>query len=72
MARSKSRSAKADRQKKFTIVFINGKQVRIKRPPTIDGLDADEFLLRNADPLWLHQHEMWHFIPDEDTEPKQD
>ena len=66
MARAKSKSAKADRQNKYKIVFINGKQVRVKRPPTIDGLDADEFLLQNADPLWLHQNEMWHLIPADD------
>lgn len=66
MARSKLKSAKTDRQNKYKIVFINGKQVRVKRPPTIDGLDADEFLLQNADPLWLHQNEMWHLIPADD------
>jgi len=35
-------------------VFINGKQKRVKRPQTIDGLDMDEFIRRNADPIWLH------------------
>lgn len=44
-------------------VFINGKQVKIKRPPTIDGMDAEEFIRRNADPLWLHQNEMWEYLP---------
>ncbi|KLU07607.1 hypothetical protein RISK_000685 [Rhodopirellula islandica] len=65
--------AKKERQKKYQWIFINGKQVRIKRPPTIDGLPVDEFILRNADPIWLHQNEMWEYIqpepipfPDED------
>lgn len=65
--------AKKARRKKYQWIFINGKQVRIKRPPTIDGLPIDEFMLRNADPLWLHQNEMWEYIqpepslfPDED------
>ena len=61
--------AKAERQKKYMWVFRNGKQVRIKRPPTIDGMDIDEFIQKNADPIWLHQNEMWEYIQtDEDEE----
>ncbi len=41
---------------------MNGKQVRVKRPPTIDGMDVDEFIQRNADPIWLHQNEMWEYL----------
>ena len=37
-------------------VFLNGKQKRIKRPPTIEGMDADDFIRRNADPVWLLQN----------------
>jgi len=63
------KAAKAERQKKYQWVFMNGKQVRIKRPPTIEGMDADEFIRRNADPIWLHQNEMWEYIEtDDDTE----
>jgi len=40
-------------------IFINGKQKRVRRPPTIDGISVHEFILRNADPIWLHQNEMW-------------
>lgn len=43
-------------------IFMNGKQKRVKRPVTIDGMDADEFILRNADPIWLHQNEMWEYM----------
>ena len=50
------RAAKKQRKKDFMTVFMNGKQVRVRRPPTIDGMDADEFIRRNADPIWLHQH----------------
>jgi len=39
-------------------IFIGGKQKRIKRPPTVEGMDVDEFIRRNADPIWLHQNEM--------------
>ena len=56
------RIAKAERRKKYQMVFMNGRQVRIKRPPTIDGMDVDEFILRNADPIWLHQNELWHLM----------
>jgi hypothetical protein len=42
---------------------MNGKQLRVRRPPSIDGLNAEEFILQNADPIWLHQngyHEILH------------
>ena len=62
-AQKKARkAAKAERQKKYMWVFMNGKQVRVKRAPTIDGLDVDEFIRRNADPIWLQQNEMWEDI----------
>jgi len=61
------KAAKAERQKKYQWVFMNGKQVRIKRPPTIDGMDVDEFIRRNADPIWLHQNEMWEYIETEEN-----
>ena len=65
------KAAKAERQKKYEWVFINGKQVRVKRCPAIDGMDVDEFILRNAGPLWLHQNEMWEYIEtDENHESK--
>ena len=56
------KAAKAERQKKYEWVFINGKQVRVKRAPLIDGMDPDEFIRINADPIWLHQNEMWEYI----------
>ncbi|MCD6535367.1 MAG: hypothetical protein J7L25_15015 [Deltaproteobacteria bacterium] len=56
--------AKAERQKKYMWVFMNGKQVRIKRPPTIDGIEVDEFIQENADPMWLHQNGMWEDVID--------
>ena len=61
------KAAKAERQKKYQWIFINGKQVRIKRPPTIDGMNVDEFIRQNADPIWLHQNEMWEYIETEDN-----
>jgi len=45
-------------------IFVNGKQKRIRRPVLIEGLDPDEFIRRNADPIWLHQNEMWEYMPE--------
>ncbi|MCA9047894.1 MAG: hypothetical protein KDA89_04160 [Planctomycetaceae bacterium] len=53
-------------------VFINGKQKFVKRPQLIDGLPVDEFIARNADPLWLHQNGMWELIPTESDETMSD
>ena len=47
-------------------IFVNGKQKRVPRPQQIEGLDVDDFIARNADPIWLHQNEIWELItPDE-------
>ena len=56
------KKAKAERRKKYMWVFMNGKQVRVKRTPTIEGMDADEYIRQNADLIWLHQNEMWEYI----------
>ena len=37
-------------------------QRRVRRPPTIDGMDVDEFIMQNADPIWLHQNELWEYM----------
>ena len=53
--------------------FINGKQKRVKRLPTIDGIDVDEFIRRNADPIWLHQNEIWEdLVNNEEDRPTGD
>ena len=56
------KAEKKRRRKEYMTIFINGKQKRVKRPPTIEGLDVDEFIRRNADPIWLHQNEMWEYM----------
>lgn len=53
---------KRRRQKEYMTIFINGKQKRVKRSPTIESMDVDEFIRRNADPIWLHQNEMWEYM----------
>lgn len=64
------KAAKAERQKKYQWVFMNGKQVRIKRPPTVDGISVEQFIEENADPIWLHQNELWELMPVEDSNVK--
>lgn len=46
---------------------MNGKQVRIKRRPKIDGMDVDEYIRNNADPIWLHQNRMWEYMDHEEN-----
>lgn len=60
------KAEKKRRRKEYMTIFINGKQKRVKRPPTIDGMDVDEFIRRNADPIWLHQNEMLEYMIDND------
>ena len=62
------KEAKAERQKKYMWVLMNGKQVRVKKPPTTEGMGVDEFIINNADPTWLHQNEMWECIQTEEDE----
>ena len=64
---SAEKQEKKRRQKEWMTIFINGKQKRVRRPPTIDGIDQEEWLRKYADPLWLHQNEMWEYI---EPEPK--
>ena len=66
--RRAKKKVKEERQKKYMWVFMNGKQVRIKRPETIDGIDPDEFIRNNADSIWLHQNEMWEYIDQEEDQ----
>lgn len=67
---SAQRRAKRERKKKFMMVFVNGKQKRVPRPQLIEGLPVDEFIARNADPVWLHQMGMWEYItPDMFDQP---
>lgn len=65
------RREKKRRKQEFMTVFINGKQKRVRRPPTIEGLPVDEFIRRNADPIWLHQHGYWELL-DEQADPPEE
>ena len=59
---AREKADKARRKREFMTIFIHGKMKRVRRPQQIDGMDADEFIRRNADPIWLHQNEMWEYM----------
>lgn len=60
--------ARRERRTKFMTIFIHGKQKRIPRPLLIDGLPIEEFIARNADPIWAHENGLWEFpIPGDET-----
>ena len=65
---AKEKAAKKRRRQEYMTIFVNGRQKRVKRPPTIEGMDPDEFIRRNADPIWLHQNELWEYIDADDEE----
>ncbi|MBF0140579.1 MAG: hypothetical protein HQL74_09905 [Magnetococcales bacterium] len=52
-------------RREFMTIFINGKQKRVRRPVTIDGMDEDTFIRQNADPIWLVQYGMYEYITDD-------
>ncbi len=63
--RKLTRTEKAERKRHrelYMTVFVGGKQKRIKREPTIEGMSVEDFIRANADPIWLHQNEMWDLI----------
>lgn len=64
------KKARRERSKKFMTIFTGGKQKRDSRPPQIEGMDVDEFIRRNADPIWLHQNEMWEYMAGDDKEER--
>jgi len=66
------KAEKRQRRKEYMTIFINGKQKRVKRPPTIEGLPVDEFIRRNADPIWLFQNGMYEELYEWEQNQAQD
>ena len=60
------RRARKKRREDFMTIFVHGKQKRVRRPVKIDGMDVDEFIRRNADPIWLHQNGLWEYMTDDE------
>lgn len=67
---SAEKAEKKRRRLEYMTIFVNGKQKQVKRPPTVEGIPVEEFIRNNADPLWLHQNEMWEFIDQCEDEEK--
>ncbi len=63
------KAAKKQHRLEYQTIFINGKQKRVKREQRIAGVPVDEFILNNADPIWLHQNEMWDVIDARENQP---
>jgi hypothetical protein len=59
---SAEKRALRERKEKYMTIFTNGKQKSVPRPQQIEGMDVDEFIARNADPIWLHQNGMWEYM----------
>jgi RimJ/RimL family protein N-acetyltransferase len=59
---ARERTEKRKRNREFMTIFVNGKQKRVRRPETVEGLPVDEFIRRNADPIWLLQNEEWELL----------
>jgi hypothetical protein len=56
------KAAAKRRREEYRMVFMNGKQKWIKRDRTIEGMDEESFIRRNADAIWLHQNGMWDYM----------
>ena len=65
---AEEKRAKRERKQKYMTIFVNGKQKRVPRPQTIEGIPVDEFIAANADPIWLHQNEMWELMDRENED----
>jgi hypothetical protein len=52
------RAEKKRRRREFMTIFINGKMKRVPRPAMIDGMTVDEFIQKNADPIFFHDNEL--------------
>jgi hypothetical protein len=64
---AKEKAERKRRRREYMTIFVRGKQKRVRRPEMIEGMDPEEFIRQNADPIWLHQNELWEYmVPDED------
>ncbi len=50
------------RKAEYQTVFVNGRQNRVRREPTIEGLPVEEFLRRNGDRVTFHRLHRWVLI----------
>ena len=62
---TKEKAARKAKSQQYETIFINGKQKRIKKSPTINGVLIDDYIRENADPIFLHQNELWELMEDD-------
>jgi hypothetical protein len=53
------------RKLRYMTIFINGKQKRVKRPETINGIPMDEFIQNNGDNMFYYQNGDYEMIKPE-------
>jgi hypothetical protein len=58
--------AQRERRRKYMTIFINGRQKRVRRPLLIQDLPVEEFIARNADPIWLDENGLWELMTSDD------
>ena len=72
----KQKAEKKRRRREYKTIFVGGKQKRVKREPMVGGLPVDEFIKRNADPIWLLQNglyeELCQWEQEQDGEEQED
>jgi hypothetical protein len=65
----KEKAERKRRRREYMTIFVRGKQKRVRRPEMIEGMDVEEFIGWNADPIWLHQNELSEYMmPDGEEE----
>lgn len=65
------KAARRKRRAEYMTIFINGKQKSVKRPPTIDGIPQDEWIQKNADPIWLQQNGYYEILYQRELEEQE-
>jgi hypothetical protein len=60
------KGASRERKQNYMTIFLNGRQKRVSRPPLIEGLPVEEFIAWNADPIWLHENDLWELMTPDD------
>jgi hypothetical protein len=55
---------KRERRARYMTIFVNGKMKKVIRPQAIDGIPVEQFIERNADPIFLVQNDMIDQLPE--------
>lgn len=58
------KAEKARLRAQYTMIFINGRQKRVRRDDLVEGFPPEEFRRLSADPIWLHHNGLWEYMPE--------